>query len=384
MWLLLFLVPAGIVLAVLLLSRGYDGPGAEELSARLDEDLAAWEQDLARQEPYVSELLRPLAGQAGAPLPAERPSPGSVRSAADGEQAPEEILAHLAAEQAKKSAAEGRLIDAVDLLHALILYGEDAHAGRGFDAPFHPAVEAGEKVLRDLTADELLDGAALERAIENERARLKTGADPIDAWRYRLLDAQVLIRSMVRGEPVQAEVDWAGPVERLFGLHTSAPDRSDFLCAWNGIRAEFKPLLAAARAADEPGIDRASRAIRQAGASAGDTVFGRIASAILIYGGLARDSYEDWRRHREARLFGLLMLRHKQQHGAFPDDLESIRVPEIPPSPHGGAWRLGTDLETKKPAIFLDGGRVYTYQVLAPEEGDFHSDRETKPLFSFR
>ena len=154
--------------------------------------------------------------------------------------------------------------------------------------------------------------------------------------------------------------------------------------AWAGIRSGFELLLEAAGEGKEDRIALVSAEIRLTCADAGDSVFSRVASAILIYGDLARDSYEDWLRHREARLFGMLMLRHRQQHGAFPEDLESIRVPEIPRSPHGGTWRLGTDRETKKPAIFLDGGRVYTYQVLAPEEGDFHSDRDTSPLFSFR
>lgn len=345
------------------------------LSRRLEVELQMWKLDLTAREPSADERLKPFAVQVGAPWPAARPDPGSPPVKPD----PEEALARTGVEAARRLLAEGQPVESVELLLALIRYGEDARAGRGFDVEFHPAVEAGEKTVRDLVRDQALSGEALTRAINFERERLKKRPHPAEAWRYRVLEAEVLLRGLARGEISPDGIDWAGPVDGFFGEKDP-----DYLLALSVVQGWFRKFLTAQRADDDEALDAIAEQIREDCSRAPESVSARVAAAILVYGDLARDNYESWLRTREARLFGMLMLRYKEQHGAFPEDLESIRVEEIPESPHGGTWRLGIDRETKKPGIFLDGGRVYSYQVLAPQEGDFHSDRETKPLFSFR
>jgi hypothetical protein len=363
---------------------GYGGPSSAELSTMLDADLAAWDRDLEKVAPFRDHRLRAMAEEAGAPYPALRHQPARRPLSPGPEGLGARSLASFGENRVAASRAGGNLSEAVETATLLIAYGEDAATGAGFDAESQPTVEAGERFLRDLARDQVLKAPALTRSIEFERKRLTRRPEVVEAWRRGLLDSQVLLRLSLENPLIPVNSDWDAPVKRLFGLAGSAPDEDDKLAAWNGIRTAFAPLLAAAAAHDEEGTRRAAAAIREACSAAEGTLFARVASPILVYGDLARDNYEHWLRTREARLFGMLMLRHREEHGAFPEDLEMVRVEEIPRSPHGGIWRLGTDPETRKPAVYLDGGRVYTYQVLAPREGDFHGDRETKPLFSFR
>ncbi len=382
-----WVVPLAAVVLVALLVFGLrsymaDGNrGVPRLKAALLTDLRTWDALVGRHEPFAGDLLRPLAEKTGAPLPALRADP---REPGEGDLTAIRDLAELGRASVESSAAAGRMSEAVRLAIALIRYGEDARRERGFDVEFYPTVEAGESAMRGLARDEKLSGAALLQAIEFERARLKERPSPDQAWRYRYLEAQGILDLLRQGKGLSIEVDWGGPIRTMLGLARSEPDERDYLDAWSGLIREFRSLIDSAESGDEDRIRYGAERLRGACAEEKGTIFARLAGSLLVYGNLARDNYESWLRTREARLFGMLMLRYRAEHGAFPEDLESIRVEEIPKSPHGGTWRLGVDRETKKPAVFLDGGRVYSYQILAPREGDFHSDRETRPLFSFR
>ncbi len=382
------LVGAGFVLALVaaitLLPPSYDGPPVMTLSTSLDTELLVYLINRAKPGCQPDETFEELAAEVGLSLPVSGLWPGVPGNPPLDPSV--DALAGRSVARALELVAEGDAVRAVDLLAAAWLCGEDLFGRAGFDAIHSPLVDRAERALGSLTADQALSGPALERAIAFLSESLQLTPPPREAFRFRVLAEQSTLRALLSGElkSIPPTVDWGGPVPRRFGWGWREVHRDDYLLAWHRLRLAFAPLFVPEGEPSEEELHRIAAQIRDEYAGRSDSLPGRIISRTLIYGQLARDGYEDQLRRREALLFGLLMLRHREQTGAFPTDLETIRVPEIPASPHGGAWRLGIDRETRQAAVFLDGGRIHSYQVLAPDPEAFHGDVEGEPLFSFR
>ena len=149
----------------------------------------------------------------------------------------------------------------------------------------------------------------------------------------------------------------------------SAPGDEDALEAWQVLRAHLDP--------DAPDLEGLRREAR----GRDNPVLALAAAEILIAAERLPAIDEGLKRDLEAVILALHVLRHREDTGEWPADLESVRPDTVPASPLGMRWELDTDPVTKAPAIFLRGGK--RFGAAQGEPKGFHAEGPEEPLFRF-